>query len=197
MIAPEKKICVGVVTGPHGVTGAVRIKSFTAQPDDIAGYGPLSDESGHRHFDLHLVGAAKGVVIGRLAGVDDRDRAAALRGQRFYLSRAALPQPEAEEYYHADLIGLEAVLGGGVPVGEVCAVHDFGAGDTLEIARPNAPPAMVPFTRAIVPIVDLAAGRLVIDPPPGLLDVVRPAPRRPGSRNAAQPAERRPAEGPA
>ncbi len=197
MIAPEKKICVGVITGPHGVTGAVRIKSFTAQPDDIAGYGPLGDESGRRHFDLHLVGAAKGVVIGRLAGVDDRDRAAALRGQRLYLSRAALPQPEAEEYYHADLIGLEAVLGDGTPVGEVCAVHDFGAGDTLEIVRPNAPPAMVPFTRAIVPIVDLAAGRLVIDPPAGLLDEVRPASRRSGSRNAAQPADRRPAEGPA
>jgi 16S rRNA processing protein RimM len=117
-----------------------------------------------------LVGAAKGVLIGRLAGVSDRDRAEAMRGLRLYLPRAALPPTGEEEFYHADLIGLEAVLGDGTLIGQVRAVHDFGAGDTLEIARPEGPPAMVPFTRAVVPIVDLDAGRLVIEPPPGLLD---------------------------
>jgi 16S rRNA processing protein RimM len=82
---------------------------------------------------------------------------------------AAWPQPDPEEFYHADLIGLDVVLGDGTPVGRVRAIHDFGAGDTLEIERPTAPPAMVPFTRAVVPIIEIEAGRLIIEPPPGLL----------------------------
>ena len=159
-----------MVTAPHGVQGAVRIKSFTEQPEDVAGYGPLTDEAGLRRFELRVVGAGKGVVIARLSGVEDRNQAEALRGLRLYLPRSALPQTEAEEYYHADLIGLEAVLGDGTPVGRVRAIHDFGAGDTLELTRPGAPALMVPFTRAVVPNVELATGRLVLDPPAGLLD---------------------------
>jgi 16S rRNA processing protein RimM len=165
-----KQVCLGVVTGPHGVEGAVRIKSFTEEPEDVAHYGPLTDATGARRFELRLIGAGKGVVIARLSGVEDRNQAEALRGLQLYLPRSALPQTEAEEYYHADLIGLEAVLGDGTPVGRVRAIHDFGAGDTLELARPGAPPVMVPFTRAVVPSVEPAAGRLVLDPPPGLLD---------------------------
>jgi len=165
-----KRVCLGVVTGPHGVQGAVRIKSFTQAPEDIARYGPLTDEAGDRCFELSLVGAVKGVVLARLSGIEDRDQAEALRGLRLHLPRAALPQTEAEEYYHADLIGLEAVLGDGTRVGRVRAIHDFGAGDTLELARPGASPVMVPFTRAVVPSIELAAGRLVLNPPPGLLD---------------------------
>jgi 16S rRNA processing protein RimM len=171
-MAAGRQVCVGVVTGAHGVTGAVRVKSFTAQPEDIAAYGPLADESGRQSFALRVVGAAKGVLIARLSGVADRNRAEELRGLRLYLPRSALPPPEAEEYYHADLIGLDAVLRDGTPLGRVRAVHDFGAGDTIEIERPGAPPAMVPFTRAVVPMVDLEAGRLVIEPVPGLLDRV-------------------------
>jgi 16S rRNA processing protein RimM len=166
----SKLVCLGVVTAAHGVQGAVRIRSFTEAPEDIVRYGTLTDEIGTRSFDLRLVGTAKGVVIVRIAGIDDRNQAEALRGLRLHLPRAALPQTEAEEYYHADLIGLEAVLGDGTPVGRVRAIHDFGAGDTLEVTRPGAPPVMVPFTRAVVPIVEPAVGRLVLDPPPGLLD---------------------------
>jgi 16S rRNA processing protein RimM len=165
-----RQICVGIVTGPHGVRGAVRIKSFTERPEDVAAYGPLGDESGKKSFDLQLIGAAKGVMIGRFAGVDDRNRAEALRGQHLYLPRAALPPPQDDEYYHADLIGLAAVLADGTELGRVRAIHDFGAGDTLEIERNSAAPVMVPFTRAAVPVVEIEAGRLVIDPPPGLLD---------------------------
>jgi 16S rRNA processing protein RimM len=165
-----KRVCLGVVTGAHGVQGAVRIKSFTARPEDVGRYGPLSDEGGQRSFDLHLLGSAKGVVIARVGGIQDRNQAEALRGLRLYLPRSALPETNAEEYYHADLIGLQAVLRDGTPVGQVRAIHDFGAGDTLELARPGAPPLMVPFTRAVVPVVEPAAGRLVVDPPPGLLD---------------------------
>jgi 16S rRNA processing protein RimM len=152
------------------VQGAVRIKSFTEAPEDVARYGPLADDTGGRHFELRLIGAGKGVLIARLSGVEDRNQAEALRGLRLYLPRVALPQPDAEEFYHADLIGLEAVLGNGTPIGRVRAIYDFGAGDTLELERPGAPPVMVPFTRAVVPSIELAAGRLVLDPPPGLLD---------------------------
>ncbi|HVC56320.1 MAG TPA: ribosome maturation factor RimM [Stellaceae bacterium] len=170
MSADDRRVCVGVITGAHGVRGAVRVKSFTAEPADVARYGPLEDERGERRFTLRLVGNAAGVQIATLAGIDDRDRAEALRGLRLYLRRAALPPTADDEYYHADLIGLGVTLADGSPVGRVRSVHDFGAGDTLEIERPQGPPVMIPFTRAIVPVVDLDAGRLVLDPPPGLLD---------------------------
>src|SRR6266571_4687660 len=127
LVAPAaKRVCVGIVTGAHGVRGAMRIKSFTAEPADVVRYGPLEDESGQKQFKLHFVGTAKGVVLAKVAGVVDRDQAEALRGLRLYLSRAALPPPGKEEYYHTDLIGLEAVLGDGTFVGRVHAVHDFG-----------------------------------------------------------------------
>jgi 16S rRNA processing protein RimM len=173
MSPQQKRVCVGVVAGAHGVRGAIRVKSFTAEPADVARYGPLEDEGGERQFALRLIGSAKGVLIAQIAGITDRDRAEALRGLRFYLPRAALPPTAEEEYYHADLIGLDAALADGTPVGRVRAVHDFGAGDTLEIDRPQGQPVMVPFTRAVVPVVDLEAGRLVIDPPPGLIDPVK------------------------
>ncbi|MGE5269591.1 MAG: ribosome maturation factor RimM [Thiohalocapsa sp.] len=166
----ERRVCVGVVTGAHGVRGAVRLKSFTAEPGDIASYGPLQDESGRRQYKLRVTATAKGVLIATLDGVADRDQAEALRGLRLYLPRSALPPPPEDEYYHADLIGLTAELGDGAVIGTVCAVHDFGAGDMLEIARLQGPPVLVPFTKAVVPIVDLAAGRLIVDPPPGLFD---------------------------
>ena len=109
MTDAPKRICLGVVTAPHGVQGAVRIKSFTEKPEDVARYGSLTDETGLRRFELRLIGAGKGVVIARLSGVEDRNQAEAVRGLRLYLPRSALPHTEAEEYYHADLIGLEAV----------------------------------------------------------------------------------------
>jgi 16S rRNA processing protein RimM len=174
--AAGKRVCVAVVTGAHGVRGAVRLKTFTAAPKDVGRYGPLEDESGERHYKLHLTGSAKGVLIGRLAGVDDRDRAEGLRGLRLYVPYSALPPPGEDEFYHADLIGLEAALPDGTSLGRVRAVHDFGAGDTLEIDRPDGRPVVVPFTRAVVPVVDIAGGRLVIDPPPGLLAPVEAEP---------------------
>ena len=169
---PGKRVCLGIITGAHGVRGAVRVKSFTADPKDVARYGPLEDESGERRWSLGLMRSAKGVVVCRVGGVADRNGADALRGLRLYLPRAALPPTAEEEYYHADLIGLQALLADGTTLGQVRSIHDFGAGDTLEIVRPAGPSAMVPFTRAIVPVVDLAAGRLVVDPPPGLLEPI-------------------------
>jgi 16S rRNA processing protein RimM len=168
--AAEARICVGVITGAQGVRGAVRIKSFTAEPEDVAAYGPVADETGQRAFTLRTVGRAKGVVIATIAGIADRDAAERLKGVRLYVARATLPAPGEEEYYHADLIGLAAVLADGTVFGEVRAVHEYGAGDSLEIARESGGTVLVPFTRAAVPKVDLAARRVVIDPPEGLLD---------------------------
>jgi 16S rRNA processing protein RimM len=176
--AAATEVLIGIVAGPHGVGGAVRIKSFAARPEDIGRYGPLSDETGRR-FALRVTGSRKGVVIGRLEGVEDRNRAEQLRGLRLYLPRAALPPAADEEFYHADLVGLAAVLDDGTALGRVRAVYDFGAGDTIEIERPAAPPVLVPFTRAVVPVVDLSAGRLVVSPPPGLLDGRPPASEQP------------------
>ena len=166
------RVCMGVIGAPHGVRGAVRIKSFTDEPEAIAGYGALEDESGARRFTLHVVGAAKGdgMVIATLSGVVDRNRAEALRGLRLYAPRAALPATAEDEFYHADLVGLAAELEDGMPLGKVVAVHDFGAGDMIEIAREAGQPVLVPFTRAAVPVIDLPGRRLVIDPPAGLLD---------------------------
>jgi 16S rRNA processing protein RimM len=175
------RVCLGVVGAPHGVQGAVRIKTFTAAPDAIAGYGELEDESGERRFAVRVVGAAKGdgMVLAKLSGVADRDRAETLRGLRLYLPRAALPPAGDDEFYHADLVGLAALLGDGTRLGTVIAVHDFGAGDMLEIAREAGQPVLVPFTRAAVPVVDVAGGRVVLDPPDGLITPPRQRAKEP------------------
>jgi 16S rRNA processing protein RimM len=173
--AARARVCMGVVGAPHGVRGAVRIKSFTDAREAIASYGALEDESAQRQFTLRVVGTAKGdgMVIATLSGVADRDRAEALRGLRLYAPRTALPATPEGEFYHADLVGLAAALGDGTPLGQVIAVHDFGAGDMLEIEREVGSPVLVPFTRAVVPVVDLAGGRVVVDPPVGLFDPPR------------------------
>jgi len=154
------------VVGAHGVRGLVRIKSFTEAPGDIAAYGPLSDEAGARSFAVRVTGEAKGAILAAIAGVADRDAAEALKGTRLYVDRAALPVPvDAEEFYHADLIGLMAEDRAGRALGRVVAVHNFGAGDLLEIAPEGGQSLLLPFTKAAVPEVDLAGGRLVVEPP--------------------------------
>ncbi|HXP29844.1 MAG TPA: ribosome maturation factor RimM [Stellaceae bacterium] len=167
---PERRVCLGVITGAHGVKGMVRVKSFTADPQAIASYGPLEDEAGQRRFTLELTGAVKGVLLARLAGITDRDAADSLKGTRLYLARAALPAPGDEEYYHTDLIGLAVLLSDGSTLGRVRAIHDYGAGDSIEVATAERGVVIVPFTRAAVPVVDLAGGRIIVEPPAGLLE---------------------------
>jgi 16S rRNA processing protein RimM len=166
------RVCMGVVGAPHGVRGAVRIKSFTDVPEAIANYGALEDERAERRFRLRVVGSAKGdsMVIAALSGIADRDQAEAVKGIRLYAPRAVLPATAEDEFYHADLVGLAALLDDGTTLGTVIAVHDFGAGDMIEIAPSAGQPVLVPFTRTAVPIVDIAGGRVVIDPPDGLFD---------------------------
>lgn len=161
----ESLICVGAIAGAYGVRGEARIKSFCAEPADIARYAPLLDEGGARSFTLRITGAVSGGFSARLGGVSTREQAEALKGLRLYAPRHRMPALPDDEFYHADLIGLEAVDTGGAPLGRVHAVEDYGAGDFLEIARPGVAPLLVPFTRDAAPTVDLAAGRLVIDPP--------------------------------
>jgi 16S rRNA processing protein RimM len=160
-----ERILVGAIAGAHGVRGQVRIKSFTDDPAAVAAYGPVSDESGQKRFDLVVTGQAKGGVIARIDGIVDRTAAEALRGLRLYVQRAALPPPKPDEYYRVDLIGLTAERVDGSIYGRITNVEDYGAGDILEIERSDGATELLPFTDRIVPKVDLAARRVVIDPP--------------------------------
>ena len=158
------RICVGAIAGAFGVRGEVRLKSFCAQAEDIATYGPLATEDGRRSFAVRLTRPVDGGLGARLSGVETKEQADALKGTTLWADRAALPSLPDDEFYHADLIGLEVVDTGGASLGRVRAVHDHGAGDILEIYG-AAGVLLVPFTRAAVPTVDLAAGRIVADPP--------------------------------
>jgi 16S rRNA processing protein RimM len=164
------RICVGQFAGAHGVRGLARLKPFTQVPEDVVRYGEVETEDAARRFALEIVGQAKGALIVRVAGVADRDQAAALSGTRLYVERDRLPPPAAEEYYHADLIGLAAASPDGAALGAIRAVHDFGAGDMLELALADGRAVMVPFTRAVVTEIDLAQRRAVVALPAELLD---------------------------
>jgi 16S rRNA processing protein RimM len=158
-VAPAGRILVGEIGRPHGVRGLVKLRSFTADPAAIASYGPLTDETGQRRFAITLL--ADGLA--RVEGVEDRDAAARLTGTALYVDRADLPPPEEDEFYLADLVGLRAETAAGQPLGHVRSVEDNGAGAFLVLDGP--PERFVPFTRACVPVVDVAGGRLTVEPP--------------------------------
>ncbi|MBI3453708.1 MAG: ribosome maturation factor RimM [Rhodospirillales bacterium] len=161
----DNRVLVGVIAGAHGVRGEVRIRSFTADPADVAAYGPVSDESGARRFAVRIRSAVRGQVIARLDGVADRNAAESLKGLRLYVPRDTLPRLGKDEWYLADLIGLRAEDTAGKPLGRVKAVHNFGAGDVLEIEGAGGATQFLSFTRRAVPEVDIAGGRIVIEPP--------------------------------
>jgi len=159
------RVCVGQILGAHGVRGLVKIASFTAEPEAIARYSPLTDERGERSFPVELLSAQKAHWLARIPGVGDRDAAQALAGLRLFVERDRLPEPDEDEFYHADLIGLRAERADGTPFGNVVALHNFGAGEIVEIETGPGKRQLLPFTRAVVPAVDLAGGRIVVDPP--------------------------------
>lgn len=164
------RICVGSIAGAFGVKGEVRLKSFCADPAAIADYGALTDEAGTRRFDVTLTGQVKNGLSARLSGVRTKEEADALRGIRLYVDRDRLPDAGEDEFYHADLIGLRVFDTGGTEIGTVRAVLNHGASDLLEVHAPGMKATvLLPFTRAVVPTVDLAGGRIVADPPDGLL----------------------------
>jgi 16S rRNA processing protein RimM len=164
------RIVVAQIGAAHGIRGEVRLFSFTGDPMAVAGYGPLETEDGSRSFEIEAVRPAKDHLVARLRGVHDRDAAEQLRNIKLYVPRSRLPPPDEEEYYHADLVGLAVVARDGSALGTVVAIQNYGAGDLVEVApAAGGPTVMLPFTETVVPVVDIAAGRLVVEPPEGLL----------------------------
>jgi 16S rRNA processing protein RimM len=158
-------VCVARIGAPHGVRGAVKLWTFTEDPMAVTRYGPLATKDGARRIEVTHVREAKGHLVATLKGVVTREDAERLNGLELYVAREKLPATEADEYYHADLIGLAAVNAAGAPVGRVIAIHNFGAGDIIEIAPLNGATMLLPFTNAVVPVVDIAAGHVVVELP--------------------------------
>ena len=158
-----RDILLGAIVGAQGLKGEVKVKTFTETP--LGAYGPLHSEDGRR-FEVASSRASKGdVAIVKFAGVDCREAAEALRGLQLFVHRNQLPAAEANEFYHTDLVGLSAEDEEGRRIGKVSAIHNFGAGDVIEIARADGGEVMLPFTREFVPLVDVEAGRIVIAVP--------------------------------
>ncbi len=158
----DTRICVARIGAAHGVRGEVKLWPFTEDPLAVLNYGPLSTKDGTRHFEVVHARVAKDHLVATLKGVASRDDAARVNGVELYIARDALPETDDGEYYHADLIGLRAVDTGDGEIGKVLAIHNFGAGDIIEIAPAQGPTLLLPFTDAVVPSVDLAAGKVVI-----------------------------------
>lgn len=158
-------ICVARVGAAHGVRGAVKLWTFTDDPLAVQHYGPLVTKDGKRQFEVTQAREGKGHLVATLKGITTRDEAERLNGIELYVAREKLPETGEHEYYHADLIGLAAVTIGGEPLGRVIAIHNFGAGDIIEIAPPKGATMLLPFSNAVVPTVDVAGGRVVIDLP--------------------------------
>ena len=165
MTAPAQ-VCVARIGAAHGVRGAVKLWTFTEDPFAVKHYGPLSTKDGAREFEIASAREAKGHLVVQLKDITTRDEAERLNGLELYVPREKLPATDEDEYYHADLIGLAAVTTADEPLGRVIAIHNFGAGDILEIAPPNGATMLLPFTNAVVPTVDITGGRVLIELPP-------------------------------
>jgi len=163
-MSTSERVRVGRITAAHGVRGEVKIRCFTEVQEDVGGYGPLDDAQGRR-YTLASIRPAKGpFVVARIEGVGDRNAAEALAGRDLFIPRDQLPPAEEDEWYYSDLIGLTARDPEGAELGRVIAVHDFGAGDLIEIAPPSGKPFMVPFTEQCVPDIKLADGKITVIP---------------------------------
>jgi 16S rRNA processing protein RimM len=158
-------ICVARIGAAHGVRGAVKLWPFTEDPLAVMDYGPLTTKDGARQFEVANARPARDHLVATFKGVTTREDAERLNGIELYIAREKLPATDEDEYYHADLIGLAAVSATDEPIGRVLAIHNFGAGDIIEIAPPSGPTLLLPFTNAVVPTVDLAGGRVVIELP--------------------------------
>ena len=159
------QICVARIGAAHGVRGAVKLWTFTEDPLAVKHYGPLMTRDGARQFEVAHVREARDHLVATLKGIATREEAERLNGVELYIARDKLPETDEGEYYHADLIGLAAVTTTDQPIGRVIAIHNFGAGDIIEIAPPHGPTLLLPFTNAVVPTVDLANDRVVIELP--------------------------------
>lgn len=163
-MAPTQ-ICVARIGAAHGVRGAVKLWTFTEDPLAVKDYGVLSTKDGARHFEVMSAREARDHLVATFKGIATRDEAERLNGIELYIPREKLPATEDDEYYHADLIGLAAMTTADETLGRVVAIHNFGAGDIIEIAPSSGPTMLLPFTNAVVPTVDLVGGRVVIELP--------------------------------
>ena len=160
------RICVAQIGAPHGVRGEVRLRSFTEDPLAFVEYGPLESEDRKQRFKIEALRPAKDHFVARLSGVSDRNAAEKLTNVKLYVPRDVLPDIEEDEtFYHADLIGLDAFTQDGAKFGTVATIHNFGAGDIVEIRRESGDLVMLPFTETVVPEVDIAKKRIVVAPP--------------------------------
>src|SRR5712692_4148240 len=159
------RICIARIGAAHGVRGAVKLWTFTEDPFAVQQYGPLLTKDGARSFEVATAREANGHLVATLKGIATREEAERLNGLELYVAREKLPATDENEYYHADLIGLAAVSTADEALGRVIAIHNFGAGDIIEIAPPNGATMLLPFTNAVVPTVDVAGGRVVIELP--------------------------------
>ena len=162
-------ICVGSIGGSYGVNGELRIKSFCAIPEDIETYSPLSNEDSSLSFTLAIVRPIKNGFAVRIAEVETKEQADALKGVQLFARRHQLPNLPDDEYYHSDLTGLKVLDTGGEVLGTVKSVQNHGAADLLEVQLPgSSATALLPFTMAVIPTVDLETGRIIADPPDGV-----------------------------
>jgi len=161
----SERLLMGVIVSVHGVCGEVRVKSFTADPDNLPAYGPFTDASGVNAYNFKVTGHSRGLLLGRVNEVHDRNSAKALVGTELYVRRDILPPAEEDEFYYADLVGLKVILECGEMFGRVGSVQDYGAGDVLEIIGSDGQTNLLPFTREIFPVVEMNTGRLVVVPP--------------------------------
>jgi len=160
-----ERVCIAQIGAAHGIRGEVRLRAFTADPLSVTRYGVLETDNGQR-IEIEAVRPAKDMLVARLKGITDRNAAERLTSLRLYVARDRLPEPDDDEFYHADLIGLAAMTADGASFGSVKAVHNFGAGDILEIeSAAGGTTLMLPFTEAVVPVIDIAGKRIVVDPP--------------------------------
>ena len=158
------------IGAPHGVRGEVRLWPFTADPMALRDYGALESEDGAQRFEIETLRPAKDHLVARLRGIADRDAAEQLTNTKLFVPRSRLPAPEPDEFYHADLIGLPVFDTNDQQLGTVTAVLNFGAGDLLEVQPAVGATVLLTFTQAVVPVVDVAGGRIVVDPPAGTFD---------------------------
>jgi 16S rRNA processing protein RimM len=165
--APDRLILMGVFGAPQGVRGEVRVKSLTGDASAIGAYGPLTDQGRTRAFAFESLRRLKGdMLVARVAGVSGREAAEALKGVEIFARRDQLPPPTEDEFYHDDLVGLEAVDAAGARLGRVVSLMNYGAGDVLEIAPARGGETLLlPFTKRVAPRIDFDAGQIVIEPP--------------------------------
>lgn len=163
-------ICVGIILSAHGVKGEVKVHPYTQNPEDLTAYGPLFNQSGSKEFQLRIKRIQNDAVIATISGCNDRNAAEPLRGTKLYIPRDALPETDEDEFYHEDLLNLKVIRQNGTLVGTIKAIHNFGAGDVLEVTLSGSGKTeMIPFTKAVIPDINLAEGFVTMTPPEELI----------------------------